>query len=153
MARRDSRVYVGNLPPDIRTRDIEDLFYKFGKIVFVDLKNRKGPPFAFVEFEDPRWVVKTALLFQTMFVCGTAWIWNQRGRGVNNYYLITLEYGVTVWDPFLIGAYTDIDAGARPTRFVTNWQSPQRVAGNFWCLPHVWNLGQSVWSHFYIPPL
>lgn len=54
MARRDSRVYVGNLPPDIRTRDIEDLFYRFGKIVFVDLKNRKGPPFAFVEFEDPR---------------------------------------------------------------------------------------------------
>ena len=57
MARRDSRVYVGNLPPDIRTRDIEDLFYRFGKIVFVDLKNRKGPPFAFVEFEDPRLVV------------------------------------------------------------------------------------------------
>ncbi|XP_025091086.1 serine/arginine-rich splicing factor 1-like isoform X2 [Pomacea canaliculata] len=54
MARNDSRVYVGNLPPDIRTRDIEDLFYRFGKIVFVDLKNRKGPPFAFVEFEDPR---------------------------------------------------------------------------------------------------
>jgi len=51
---RDSRVYVGNLPPDIRTRDIEDLFYKFGKITFIDLKNQRGPPFAFVEFEDPR---------------------------------------------------------------------------------------------------
>jgi arginine/serine-rich splicing factor 1/9 len=47
-------VYVGNLPPDIRSKDIEDLFYKFGKITFIDLKNRKGPPFAFVEFEDPR---------------------------------------------------------------------------------------------------
>ncbi|KAL5016071.1 hypothetical protein ScPMuIL_005660 [Solemya velum] len=50
----DSRIYVGNLPPDIRSRDIEDLFYKFGRITFVDLKTRRGPPFAFVEFEDPR---------------------------------------------------------------------------------------------------
>ncbi|RZF42016.1 hypothetical protein LSTR_LSTR003521 [Laodelphax striatellus] len=52
--RNDCRIYVGNLPPDIRTKDIEDLFYKFGKVMFVDLKNRRGPPFAFVEFEDPR---------------------------------------------------------------------------------------------------
>lgn len=50
----DNRIYVGNLPPDIRARDIEDLFYKFGKITFVDLKTRRGPPFAFVEFEDHR---------------------------------------------------------------------------------------------------
>ncbi|KAK2710949.1 serine/arginine-rich splicing factor 1-like [Artemia franciscana] len=57
MSRRnpnESRIYVGNLPPDIREKDVEDLFYKFGKITFIDLKNRKGPPFAFVEFEDPR---------------------------------------------------------------------------------------------------
>ncbi|VDP02507.1 unnamed protein product [Soboliphyme baturini] len=52
--RNDCRIYVGNLPPDIRSRDIEEFFEKFGKIVFVDLKNRKGPPFAFVEFEDCR---------------------------------------------------------------------------------------------------
>jgi len=50
----DTRIYIGNLPPDIRTRDVEDLFYKYGKIVFVDLKNKRGPPFAFVEFEDHR---------------------------------------------------------------------------------------------------
>ena len=49
-----TRIYVGNLPPDIRSKDIEDLFYKYGKIVFIDLKNRRGPPFSFVEFEDPR---------------------------------------------------------------------------------------------------
>ena len=55
----EGRIYVGNLPPDIRTRDIEDLFYKFGKITFIDLKNRRGPPFAFVEFEDPRYVWHT----------------------------------------------------------------------------------------------
>jgi RNA recognition motif-containing protein len=54
-SRNDCRIYVGNLPPDIRTKDIQDLFYKFGKVTFVDLKNRRGPPFAFVEFEDPRY--------------------------------------------------------------------------------------------------
>ena len=27
---------------------------RYGKIVFIDLKNRRGPPFAFVEFEDTR---------------------------------------------------------------------------------------------------
>uniref|UniRef100_T1HFF2 Splicing factor, arginine/serine-rich 1 n=1 Tax=Rhodnius prolixus TaxID=13249 RepID=T1HFF2_RHOPR len=52
--RNECRIYVGNLPPDIRTKDIQDLFYKFGKITCVDLKNRRGPPFAFVEFEDSR---------------------------------------------------------------------------------------------------
>lgn len=52
----ERRIYVGNLPPDIRTKDIEDLFYKFGKITFIDLKNRRGPPFSFIEFEDPRFV-------------------------------------------------------------------------------------------------
>lgn len=51
------RIYVGNLPPDIRSKDIEDLFYRFGKIAFVDLKTRRGPPFAFVEFADSRYVI------------------------------------------------------------------------------------------------
>lgn len=50
----DCRIYVGNLPPDIRNSDLEDLFYKYGKITYIDLKNRRGPPFAFVEFEDHR---------------------------------------------------------------------------------------------------
>lgn len=59
---RETRIYVGNLPPDIHDKDIEDLFYKYGNIRFVDLKNRKGPPFAFVEFEDPRWAVHKLLL-------------------------------------------------------------------------------------------
>ena len=49
-----TRIYIGNLPPDIRSKDVEDLFYKYGKIAFVDLKNKRGPPFAFVEFEDHR---------------------------------------------------------------------------------------------------
>lgn len=61
--RNECRIYVGNLPPDIRTKDIQDLFYKFGKVIFVDLKNRRGPPFAFVEFDDPRYVDKLLLFF------------------------------------------------------------------------------------------
>eukprot|EP00854_Cymbomonas_tetramitiformis_P007590 gene7590-9037_t len=48
-------IYVGNLPSDIRERDLEDLFYKYGHIVEVELKMLSRPPgFAFVEFEDER---------------------------------------------------------------------------------------------------
>lgn len=55
----DCRVYVGNLPSDIRERDLEDIFYKYGRIAEIDLKTRRGngPPFAFVEFEDTRLVL------------------------------------------------------------------------------------------------
>ncbi|KAM6986611.1 serine/arginine-rich splicing factor 9 [Aplochiton taeniatus] len=51
----DGRIYVGNLPMDVQERDIEDLFFKYGKIRDVELKNNRGTiPFAFVRFEDPR---------------------------------------------------------------------------------------------------
>jgi len=50
-----ARIYVGNLPLDIRTRDIEDLFWKYGRIRDIDLKSPSRPPaFAFVYFEDVR---------------------------------------------------------------------------------------------------
>lgn len=50
-----ARIYVGNLPLDIRTRDIEDLFWKYGRIRDIDLKSPSRPPaFAFVYFEDIR---------------------------------------------------------------------------------------------------
>ena len=54
MSGRDVRIYVGNLPNDIREKDLEDIFDKYGRIKFIDIKNRRGPPFAFVEFDDPR---------------------------------------------------------------------------------------------------
>ncbi|PON52097.1 Splicing factor-like protein [Trema orientale] len=56
MSSRASRtIYVGNLPGDIRMREIEDLFIKYGPIVDIDLKVPPRPPgYAFVEFEDPR---------------------------------------------------------------------------------------------------
>jgi arginine/serine-rich splicing factor 1/9 len=47
-----ARLYVGNLPMDIRSKDVEDLFWKYGKIRDVDLKSPARPPaFAFVTFE------------------------------------------------------------------------------------------------------
>lgn len=56
MSSRLSRtIYVGNLPGDIRKREIEDLFYKYGPIVDIELKIPARPPgYAFVEFEDRR---------------------------------------------------------------------------------------------------
>ncbi|KAH0766696.1 hypothetical protein KY285_002567 [Solanum tuberosum] len=55
MGRLNRTIYVGNLPGDIREREVEDLFYKYGPIVEIDLKVPPRPPgYAFVEFEDPR---------------------------------------------------------------------------------------------------
>lgn len=40
---------------DVREREVEDLFAKYGRIRSVDLKNPVRPPaFAFIEFDDPR---------------------------------------------------------------------------------------------------
>ena len=49
------RIYIGNLPMDIRERDVEDLFIKYGRIVDMNLKVPMRPPaFAFVAYGDPR---------------------------------------------------------------------------------------------------
>uniref|UniRef100_A0A8C7EZD3 Serine/arginine-rich splicing factor 9-like n=3 Tax=Oncorhynchus TaxID=8016 RepID=A0A8C7EZD3_ONCKI len=43
----DGRIYVGNLPMDAQEKDIEDLFFKYGKIRDIELKNNRGTiPFA-----------------------------------------------------------------------------------------------------------
>ncbi|VDM08757.1 unnamed protein product, partial [Wuchereria bancrofti] len=52
--RRDCRVFVGNLPSDVKQRDLEDIFYKYGRINFIDIKFTRDVPFAFIEFDDPR---------------------------------------------------------------------------------------------------
>ncbi|CAJ0577175.1 unnamed protein product, partial [Mesorhabditis spiculigera] len=54
MSDRDCRIYVGNLPADVRERDIEDVFGKYGRIRATDIKNGRGPAFAFIDFEDAR---------------------------------------------------------------------------------------------------
>lgn len=78
-------VYVGDLPSDIRTREVEDVFYKvrhayfghisancepmrcvlwyyfmlqFGRILNIDIKGgERGRAFAFVEFDHPRYIL------------------------------------------------------------------------------------------------
>eukprot|EP00794_Sanderia_malayensis_P014089 gene14089-15561_t len=52
----NGRLYIGNLPDDIRSRDLEDIFYKYGSIRGVELKVPKGRgnPYAFLEFDDER---------------------------------------------------------------------------------------------------
>ncbi|KAM7276502.1 hypothetical protein ACFE04_018368 [Oxalis oulophora] len=55
MSRSSRTLYVGNLPGDIREREVEKLFDKYGPVVQIDLKIPPRPPgYAFVEFEDPR---------------------------------------------------------------------------------------------------
>lgn len=50
-----ARVYVGNLPTDIKESELDDLFYKYGRIRDIDIKNPARPPaFAFVTFDDIR---------------------------------------------------------------------------------------------------
>lgn len=50
-----SRVFVGNLPLDIKEREIDDLFYKYGRIRDIEIKYPPRPPaFAFITFDDYR---------------------------------------------------------------------------------------------------
>ncbi|EJW70782.1 hypothetical protein WUBG_18310 [Wuchereria bancrofti] len=39
---------------DVKQRDLEDIFYKYGRINFIDIKFTRDVPFAFIEFDDPR---------------------------------------------------------------------------------------------------
>ncbi|KAM4694423.1 serine/arginine-rich splicing factor 9-like [Discoglossus pictus] len=54
---RNGRIYVGNLPADVREKELEELFHRYGRIRSVELKNRgrcSSSPFAFIKFQDPR---------------------------------------------------------------------------------------------------
>lgn len=56
MSRRDAgigKVYIGGLPDDAKTYELEDAFCKYGKIRKVWIA-RRPPGFAFVEFMDNR---------------------------------------------------------------------------------------------------
>ena len=65
-----ARVYVGNLPVDIREREIEDLFYKYGRIRDIDIKRPMRPPaFAFVAFDDYRGSYDVADDSWKVFIC------------------------------------------------------------------------------------
>ena len=48
-------LFIGNLNRDVRQRDLEDLFDKYGKVLKVSVKDKgHGPVYAFLEFEDER---------------------------------------------------------------------------------------------------
>lgn len=50
-----ARIYIGNLPMDVRERELDDMFYKFGRITDIQIKKPQRPPaFAFISFEHPR---------------------------------------------------------------------------------------------------
>jgi len=50
-----ARIFVGNLPIDIKERELDDLFYKFGRIRRIDIKTPSRPPaYAFIEYDDKR---------------------------------------------------------------------------------------------------
>ncbi|KAE9547996.1 hypothetical protein FO519_008789 [Halicephalobus sp. NKZ332] len=49
----DGKVYIGGLPDDASSEEIEDAFRRYGKIRKVWVA-RRPPGFAFVEFEDSR---------------------------------------------------------------------------------------------------
>uniref|UniRef100_A0A915EA62 RRM domain-containing protein n=1 Tax=Ditylenchus dipsaci TaxID=166011 RepID=A0A915EA62_9BILA len=49
----DAKVYVGGLPEDATSQELEDVFHRFGRIRKVWVA-RRPPGFAFVEYEDVR---------------------------------------------------------------------------------------------------
>lgn len=50
-----SRIFVGNLPMDIKESEIDDLFYKYGRITNIEIKRKDRPPaFCFITFDDIR---------------------------------------------------------------------------------------------------
>ena len=49
-----SRVYCGNLPHDVKEKEIDDLFYKYGRIRDIHVVRRDRSAFAFVEYSDYR---------------------------------------------------------------------------------------------------
>ena len=54
-AKMNAKVYVGNLPDDVRSYDLEDIFLKYGHVRNIEIKTARGmPPFAFLEFDHPR---------------------------------------------------------------------------------------------------
>jgi len=49
-----SRVYCGNPPHDVREKEVDDMFYKYGKIRDIHIVRKERSAFAFVEYSDYR---------------------------------------------------------------------------------------------------
>ncbi|XP_013786254.1 serine/arginine-rich splicing factor 4-like isoform X2 [Limulus polyphemus] len=49
-----SQLFVGRLPLDVRERDIENIFEKYGRLLRCDVKYGTGMAYAFVDYDDRR---------------------------------------------------------------------------------------------------
>ncbi|CAJ0600633.1 unnamed protein product [Cylicocyclus nassatus] len=77
----DCKVYVGGLPNDATSQEIEDAFYRFGRIRKVWVA-RRPPGFAFVEFEDSRDAEDAVKALDGSRICGVrARVELSHGRG------------------------------------------------------------------------
>ncbi|KAF9288696.1 hypothetical protein BGZ68_010719, partial [Mortierella alpina] len=47
-------LFLGRLSLDTRSRDLEDLFNKYGRVTRLDIKRGTNSGFGFVEYEDSR---------------------------------------------------------------------------------------------------
>ncbi|VDN54541.1 unnamed protein product [Dracunculus medinensis] len=65
----DCKVYVGSLPQDATSQEIEDAFNRFGRIRKVWVA-RRPPGFAFVEFEDSRDAEDAVKALDGTRICG-----------------------------------------------------------------------------------
>uniref|UniRef100_A0AC34QRN6 RRM domain-containing protein n=1 Tax=Panagrolaimus sp. JU765 TaxID=591449 RepID=A0AC34QRN6_9BILA len=68
-ARYEGKVYVGGLPDDARTEEVEDCFKKFGRVRKTWVA-RRPPGFAFVEFEDVRDAADAVRALNGAKICG-----------------------------------------------------------------------------------
>ena len=56
----NTRIYVGNLPDDIRAHELEEIFGRYGRISDIEIKipkTGKAPAFAFLQYDDPRYLI------------------------------------------------------------------------------------------------
>ncbi|VDM42436.1 unnamed protein product [Toxocara canis] len=65
----DGKVYVGGLPNDATSQELEDAFHRFGRIRKVWVA-RRPPGFAFVEFEDSRDAEDAVRALDGTRICG-----------------------------------------------------------------------------------
>jgi RNA recognition motif-containing protein len=52
--RDENQLFIGRLPRGSRTSELEDVFYKYGKMTRCDVKQGIKMAYGFIEYEDKR---------------------------------------------------------------------------------------------------